>query len=154
VFYGPDSDEIRPRKPRWRRKREAFIKGIRSADAARAAGGLLIWAEGKRLRLDYGPKKKDRAKTVGIKTPGGDWLFRIKEQRVVRMSFQALRHHHWDEERISRLVKDLAKIDERFATDTKNRSARPEAPLEALAQDSKREDFLALMEQALETLAS
>jgi hypothetical protein len=151
VFYGDNDEEIRPRKPRWRRKQEALLKGIRRPDAARAAGGLLDWAEGKDLAVSYTRKKQDRLETGTILTPGGDRLFRIKEHRVVRVSFEALRHDDGDEDRISQLVQGLAKIDARFQIDTKRKGERPEAPLESLAQESKREEFLVLMEQVLKT---
>jgi hypothetical protein len=92
-----------------------------------------------------------RIEAVAIKTPGGDGLFRINELREVRVSLTGLRRH-WEEERINRFVRDLGKVDERFQIDTKKRAERPEAPLESLAQESKRDKFLALMKQALETL--
>ena len=86
-----------------------------------------------------------------IETSGGDRLFRIKEQQEVRVSLTDLRRH-WDEERINRFVQRLVKIDPRFQIDTKKKGARPEAPLESLAQESKREEFLTLMEPVLKTL--
>ena len=79
-----------------------------------------------------------------------DGLFRVRPGKV-RVSLSALRRH-WDEERISGFVQDLAKIDVPFQIDTKFKGKRPEAPLESLAQDHKRQDFLDLMERVLNTL--
>ena len=147
--YGKNPKAIARLKPKLKPDRWTLIEDISSEEAACAAKGLLDWAEGKDLTVRYTRRKQDGIETGTILTPGGHRLFRIKEHRVVRVSFDALRHQHWDEERISRLVQDLARIDERFQVDTKSKGARPEAPLESLAKESNREDFLTLMKQVL-----
>lgn len=150
VFYGDDS--VGPDPRRWPPDRRSFLKGIGSEDARRAAEGLLDWAEGKQLPQDYKREGKRGPETAAIELPDRGTLFTIKEQRVVRVSFRGLRQH-WDDERIIRLVQDLAKIDARFGIDTKKRGERPEAPLESLSEQSKRDEFLALMAGVLETLS-
>ncbi len=144
VFYGDDIEEIGPEPRRWPPDRRSFLKGIGSEDARSAADGLLDWAEGKQLLLDYKREGKRGPETAAIELPDRGTLFRIKEQRAVRVSLTGLRRLG-DEELIRRLVQDLAKIDARFGIDTKKRGERPEAPLESLAEQSKRDEFLALM---------
>jgi hypothetical protein len=67
------------------------------------------------------------------------------------VSLWALRRR-WDEEHISRSIQRLAKIDTRFDIDINSKGERPVAPLESLAEESKREEFLALMERHLQAL--
>jgi hypothetical protein len=94
-------------------------------------------------------RNDDGIETGSIEAPDHHHrLFRIKEQREVRVSLTPLRRH-WNEERINRFVQKLVKIDPRFQIDTKRKGERPEAPLESLAQESKREQFQELMDQVL-----
>jgi hypothetical protein len=152
VFYGDDSEEIGPDPRRWPPDRRSFLRGIGSEDARRAAEGLLDWAEGKQLPPDYKREGKRGPETAAIEVQGRGRLFKIEEQRVVHVSLTALRRLG-DEEIISRLVQDLARIDARFEIDTKKRGERPEAPLESLSEQSKRDEFLSLMAGLLETLS-
>jgi hypothetical protein len=159
--YGHDPEAIGPLRPKLRPDRSTLIDAISDEiseeisdpDTVHAAEGLLDWAEdnGPNVTVDYSRRRQDGIETAAIETPGGDRLFRIKEQREVRVSLTALRRH-WDEERINRFVQDLVKIHPRFQIDTKKKGERPEAPLESLAHESKREEFLGLMEQVLKTL--
>lgn len=154
VFYGDNSEEIDPLTPTWRPDRKSLLDGIRvrSADAARAAEGLLDWAEREQqVTVDYRRRKRDGPETGAIEVPDRGRLFRITEQQEVRVSLTTLRQH-WGKERISQLVQELAEINERFQIDTKYKSHRPEAPLESLAPEDKREEFLRLMERVLKTV--
>lgn len=146
--YGSHPESIPPLEPKLKPDRWTLIDEISSRpDAALAAEGLLDWAEDKQLTVDV-----PRTETAAIKTPRGDRLFSIKEQRVVRVSLTALRRH-WDEDRIDQFVQRLGQVDERFHINMKMKGERPEAPLECLASESKRADFLALMEEVVEALS-
>ena len=68
-----------------------LIEGSARADAARAAESLLDWAERKDLTVSYTAEETGRARNGRDLTPDGDRLFRIKQQREVRVSFTALR---------------------------------------------------------------
>lgn len=78
-------------------------------------------------------------------------LFKVRPAEV-RVSLGPLRRRHWGEERISGFVQALTKIDARFQIDPKFKARRPEAPLESLVEESKRKEFLKLMERVLSTL--
>jgi len=153
VFYGENGRRIGPRPPHWIRRGKSFLEGIPGEDARQVAEDLLRWAESEDLGVIFKRRKSDGIETGAIFTPDGERLFRIKEQRSVRVSFEALRERDWDEERIDQLLQKLAKSDARFQIDRKRTEERPEAPLESLAQENKREAFLESMEWVLETLA-
>lgn len=148
--YGENSAEIGPLRPTWPPDRVSLVEGIHSANAVRVAENLLDWAESKQPRVSVSYGLKASATDGVIKTPAGA-LFSIKGHRHVRVSLSALAAH-WDENRIKRLIEDLAKIDTRFNIDTRSKRNRPTAPLESLTDEGKREKFLALMEQNLKTL--
>ena len=59
-------------------------------------------------------------------------------------------HGERDDERIEQLVQDLAEI----GVQLEPKGARPKTPLEPLADDTRRQRFLTLMEQVLDTLTS
>jgi hypothetical protein len=56
----------------------------------------------------------------------------------------------WDDERIEQLVQEVADIGVQLGP---NRNW-PKAPLEALADDTRRQQFLTLMERTLDTLTT
>ena len=56
----------------------------------------------------------------------------------------------WDDERIEQFAQELADIGVQLGPNRK----RPSAPLEALADDTRRQQFLTLMERALDTLTT
>jgi hypothetical protein len=152
--YGGSADGIRRLPPKLGPDRSTLIEEIGSPDPVRVANGLLDWAEDKEspVKVDYKRSKPDGIVCV-FERPGGDALFKITEQGIVHVSFTGLRRRRWEQESINRLVHDLGKIDERFQIDTKRKSSRPEAPLESLAQEGKREEFLRVMQRVLETPA-
>jgi hypothetical protein len=81
--------------------------------------------------------------TIGV--PQGP-LFRMRPREVqVSLSAVIKKGEPWDEP-TKTLVQDLEKIGVKLAGN------RPRAPLELLADDRTREEFLALMERHLETL--
>jgi hypothetical protein len=141
VFYGDDSAEIGPLPLPLKPDKWTLMAGLRNKDAARAAKGLLDWAEARRLGVRY------TQSAAIIETLGGR-LFRISYEGEVRVSSHTLtpRGESWDGGRIKRFVQDLDEIG------LKSEGNRPRAPLESLADERKREKFLALMEQASETL--
>lgn len=144
VFYGENSAEIGPRLPTLKPDRWTLMASIRAADGARAAAeGLLDWAESKQPRLDVLYTQS----AAGIETFGGSRLFRISYEGEVRVSHHTLTLHgeSWDGGRI-KFEQDLDEIGLKFEGN------RWRAPLELLADESKREKFLALMEQASEAL--
>ena len=56
----------------------------------------------------------------------------------------------WDDERIEQLVQELADI----GVHLERNALRPKAPLEPLADDARRQEFLTLMERVLDTLTT
>jgi len=141
VFVGDDSAEIGPLLPTLKPDRWTLMASIRNADGARVAEGLLGWAESKQLDIRY------TESAAIIATPGGR-LFRISYEGEVRVSRHTLtpRGESWDGGRINRFVQDLDKIGVRLE------GKWPRAPLESLADERERDEFLALMEQASENL--
>lgn len=55
----------------------------------------------------------------------------------------------WDDKRIEQLVQELADIGVKLDSDERR---WPKAPLESLADEGRRRQFLALMERTLDTL--
>lgn len=147
VVSGDNSAEIEPLQPTWKPDKWAVMDGIRGADAAGVAEGLLDWAERREPRLGVRYTEKDGVVEARVGMPAGT-LFRIKGHRDLRVSLKALGAHGEPGEE-GRTRKVLADIDPRF----EGGGNWPIAPLECLADESKREEFLALMERVLETLS-
>ena len=152
--YGrhPEPIDRLPAKAEWSK----LIAQIDSPEAELVAEELFEWADrmksrGVEVRC---PTRKQCFIEVADADAGTDakrdGLFRVRPGEV-RVSLSALRSH-WDETRIREFVQDLTRIDMRFQIDTKFKAKRPEAPLESLVEESKREEFLKLMERALNTL--
>ena len=149
--YGGDEEAIVRLPPKTDRSK--LIAKIHSEEAQLVAEELFDWGdrmEPRGVRVSFNPTN-----TIGIiEVPdaGPDArLFRVRLPGEVRVSFRALRRH-WNDERVSGLVQELANIDAQFQIDTNNKGKRPEAPLESLADESKREVFLNSMERVLNTL--
>jgi hypothetical protein len=68
------------------------------------------------------------------------------------MFLQTLSDHGkpWDKERIEQLVQELADI----GVQLEPKRIRPKAPLEPLADDTRRQEFLTLMERVLHSLTT
>lgn len=145
VVFGEDSGEVGPPSIRRPRGRERLLTAIRerSGDsAADVATDVLEWAESRPLQLDIDYARKSAA----IKMPGGT-LLRIAADGEIRVSLHRLAaRDDWDDHRIAKLAKQLERLGLRHDQD------RPRAPLESLAGESKRNDFLGLMDQVLEAL--
>jgi hypothetical protein len=130
--------------------RETLVAGIReqSVPAADAAEGILDWAE-RDPRLDT---RYTRTRVV-IETAGRRLLKFSLTQRPTQFEaeLQTLANHgeRWDDERIERFVQDFADIGVRFQPHERR---WPKAPLEPLADDTRRHQFLTLIEQALDAL--
>jgi hypothetical protein len=131
--------------------RETLVASIREQSelAADAAEGLLDWA-GREPRLDirYTPVR-GRIETAGrelLKFAATEW------PREIEVRLQTLADHGepWDEERIGQLVQDLADI----GVELEAKRTWPHAPLEPLADDTRRQQFLTLMERVLDTLTT
>jgi hypothetical protein len=141
--YGENCAEINPLEPTWPPDRWTLMAGIRSPDAAVVAEDLLDWAEDEpRLTVRYTP-------TGGvIETHSGSRVFRIAEHREIRVSRRVLAAHRLavEPKAHQQLLQDLDKIGVRFDGE------RSKAPLQSLAEESKGEEFLALMERLLGTL--
>jgi hypothetical protein len=150
--YGGDPEAI-VRLPA-KTDQSKVIARIDGPEAELVAEELFDWADrmksrGVEVRCPTSKQCFIEVRRAGLEgTAAG--LFRVRPE-AVRVSLSALRRH-WDQERISRFMQELVRIDARFETDIKSKSERPAAPLESLAQESKRDDFLALMTKALEAL--
>jgi len=129
-------DQAGPHQPRWKGARKKILDGTENADQAIAAAGLLHWAADQELTIDFNSDSQ-----TGLIKESGCILFRFVKYQDVKVSFRAIKG---DEERIQRLRKELADIDPRFAD-----GDRPVAPLEALANQSKREAFIDLVQRDL-----
>lgn len=129
--------------------RDTLVATIRerNAPAAYAAEGILDWADGEpRLDVRYTP-------TIGVRLwAAGGRLLQIDRSGYIRAFLQTLSDHGapWDEERIEQLVQDLADI----GVQLEPKRIRPKAPLEPLADDAKRQQFITLMERVLDTLTT
>lgn len=130
---------------------ETLVAGMRaqSAPAADAAEGILNWADREtRLETRY-------TRSAGVIETAGRpliklWLGRWPLQIEAYLRTLADHGEPWDDERIERLVHDLADIGVNFGASRQ----WPKAPLEALADDSRRQQFFELMEGVLDTLTS
>jgi hypothetical protein len=126
--------------------RETLVAGIREQSelAADAAEAVLDWADREpRLDVRYTPT------SGGIWTAGKTFL-RVVLSGEIQVELKMLRDHGqpWDDERIEQLVQDLADIGAQLGPGR----SWPKAPLEPLADESRRQQFLALMGRVLETL--
>ena len=143
--YGEESAREKERSsPRL--DRETLLAIIRQQNelAADAAEGILDWADG-RLDVRYTPTAGVRLRTAG--TP----LLIITRGGQLRVVLKTLSEHgERDDERIEQLVQDPAEI----GVQLEPKGARPKTPLEPLADDTRRQRFLTLMEQVLDTLTS
>jgi hypothetical protein len=132
--------------------RETLLASIRQESelAADAAAALLDWASREaRLGIRYTPTR------CFIETGAGR-LFRLAATRwpeKIQLHLQTLANHGepWDDERVEQLVQELADIGVNL--DSGERRA-PMTPLEPLADDTRRQQFLTLMERVLVTLGT
>ena len=77
---------------------------------------------------------------------------RVMLSAEIQVQLRTLSDHGepWDDERIEQLVQEVADIGVQLGP---NRNW-PKAPLEALADDTRRQQFLTLMERTLDTLTT
>jgi hypothetical protein len=149
--------EVEARKGRRRTSRgerldrDTLIASIREHDpvSADAADGLLEWAHREpRLDVRYTPTR------CHIETAGRPFLklaaTRWPRQIELRLHMLADHGEPWDDERIEQLVQELADIGVQL--DAKR--TWPRTRLEPLADDTRRNQFLTLMERVLETLST
>lgn len=143
AVIGRDANEVGPYQAPLKGAARRILDGTESEDAARAAAGLLRWAIDRRPLVDvrFNPEAK-----LGRIKASGCTLFRIVEHRRVKVSLTPFGE---DKQRIGRLRDELTGIDTRFAFED---GAIPEAPLEVLANEKKREAFLGLMERTLDSV--
>jgi hypothetical protein len=152
-IYGEESARTkRARTPRGERlDRETLLASIREQSelAADAADALFDWADREpRLNVRY-TRTRGRIETAGrllLRFAATGWPGKIN------VALQTLADHGepWDDERIEQFVQELADIGVNLNPDER----APTAPLEPLADDVTRRRFLALMEQALDTLTA
>ncbi len=150
-----DTAEARAVKHRTSRgprlDRETLVASIReqSALAGDGAEGILDWADGEpRLNTRYTPTR------VHIET-GNESLLKLAATGwadKIELRLQALADHGapWDDERIEQLVQDLADIGVHLGP----KRTWPQAALEPLADDTRRRQFITLMEPVLDTLTT
>jgi hypothetical protein len=149
AIYGEESARTKTRSDSRgpRLDRETLLASIREQSelAGDAAEGILDWANDEpRLDVDY-----SRA-TASLRTAGKN-LLRIMRSGYIRVGLQTLSDHAaWDTMRIEQLVHELDDIGVQLGP---NRN-RPRAPFEPLADDTRRQQFLALMERVLDTLTT
>jgi hypothetical protein len=142
--YGEDCEGVGPLKPKLKPDRWTLMDEISSPDATLVAEDLLDWADSREprgVRVDY---PKERIEGI-VRAPRGN-LFRLRP-REVRVSLSSVigPGEAWDG-RTEQLVQDLDDIGVVLV------SKRPRAPLELLADEGRRKEFLALMERHLGTL--
>lgn len=147
-----DTAEARAAKRRpsrgQRLDRETLLASIREQSelAAKAAEGILDWAEREpRLEVRYAPT------AVRLRTAGNPLLL-IGRGGVLRVILRTISKHgaRWDDEHVQRLAQDLAEI----GVQLESKGARPKTSLEPLADDTRRQQFLTLMEGLLDTLTT
>ena len=127
--------------------RETLLAIIREQSelAADAAEAILDWADREpRLEVRYTPT------SVRLWSASGR-LLAIDRRGHLRVFLQTLSDHGkpWDKERIEQLVQELADI----GVQLEQKRIRPKAPLEPLADDTRRQEFLTVMERVLDSLA-
>jgi hypothetical protein len=150
--YGEESAREKERSgPRRQRlDRETLLASIREQSelAADAAERILDWADGEpRLDIRYTHAR------CSIET-GGWLLLRLAATGwpgKIRVGLRTLADHGepWEDERVEQLVQELADIGVQLEP-TRLRLAS----LEPLADDTKRQQFLTLMERVLDTLTT
>jgi hypothetical protein len=148
-FYGDEPSEIGPLRPTWKADRWTVMEGMPNEEVALVASELLDWAEGQpEIHVRYSQTDGPNPTTDAIVEVSGSTLFRIRRQREVRVSIEALAAHGepWNEARVGQLVQELDQIG------LKQERDRPRAPLEALVDEARRQQFLALMERVVGTL--
>jgi hypothetical protein len=119
-------------------------------EAAHAADALLGWAEqNSRLNVRY-------TAWFGIIEIGGAPLLKIRinpdsVRRALEVHFETLarRGEPWDEHHIEQLVRDLAGV----GVELDSGRRWPNAPIEPLADDSRRRHFLNLIQRVIDTFA-
>jgi hypothetical protein len=140
------------RRTRGRRlDRETLLASIRerSALAADAAEGILDWANGEpRLDIRYTDTRChiETGARPFLKLAATRWPGKIE----VRLHTLADHGAPWDDERIEQLVQNLADI----GVQLEPKRTWPQTPLEPLADDTRRQQFLTLMERVLDTLTT
>jgi hypothetical protein len=146
-----DTSEARAAKGPSRRSsrldREILLGRLRerSPATADAAGCILDWAHGK-PGLDVRYARNSVA--VGS---GGRGLLRLGETGEVELSLETLIQHGepWDEEHIEELVRELGGLGVHLSPHLRK---YPRAPLQPLADATRRHEFLAVMERVLDSL--
>ena len=128
--------------------RETLLAIIREQSelAADAAEAILDWADREpRLEVRYTPT------SVRLWSAGGR-LLAIDRRGYLRVFLQTLSDHGkpWDKERIEQLVQELADI----GVQLEQKRIRPKTPLEPLADDTRRQEFLTSMERVLDSLTT
>jgi hypothetical protein len=129
--------------------REKLVATIREQSelAAAAADAILEWADREpRLDIRYTPTNRVDLCSVDGK------LLQIVRRGSLRVVLQTLSEHGepWDDERIEQLVQDLADI----GVQLESKRTWPKTPLEPLADDATRQQFLILMARVLDTLTT
>ena len=139
---GEDCEGIPRLAPNLERGQLKLMNEITSEGGLEAAEGLLEWADETRgVSVKYSPKG-----VAAVRAPRGG-LFKLKPQEVqVSLSGVIASGEPWDE-RTTQLVRGLDDIGVSLE------GTRPRAPLELLAEEGTRKEFLALMERHLGTLA-
>lgn len=138
----------RPASRAERLDRETLLARLReqSGPAAEAAGAVLDWAETEpRLEVRYTP-------TSGGIWAGGQGFLRVLLTGEIQVVLKTLLDHGdpWDHERVERFVQDLAAM----GVELGPKRNWPAAPLEPLADDGRRRQFLLTMERAVDTLTN
>jgi hypothetical protein len=132
--------------------RQTLVASIRehSELAADAAEAILDWAD-REPRLDT-----RYTRTGGVIETSRRPLLKLwptswpKGPLEVHLKMLADTGEPWDEERIEQLVQDLADV----GVQLEPKRTWPKAPLEPLADDTRRQRFLTLMEGVLDTLST
>ena len=138
--YGDKPEEIEGLEPRPKRDRWTLIDEIDSPVAARVAEDLFSWADSMKSRgVTVQPPTQTQAT---IKVDAGP-LFRVKLSGKIRVALSAVvtKGEPWNES-TTQLVQELEEIGFRLEGSGSRWRRRPEAPLEDLADDGKREKFL------------
>lgn len=150
--YGEESAGEKVGRPGPARlDRKTLLASIRERSelAADAADGILESAD---RRADRQPRVDVRyipTSRVEFWVAGGK-LLQIDRRAQIRVILQTLSEHGapWDEERIEQLVQELADI----GVLLESKRTWPNAPLEPLADETRRPRFLAVIERVLDTL--
>jgi hypothetical protein len=142
----------RPSSGGERLDRDALLASMRehSTLAADGAEGILAWAAGE-PRLDTRYTRTGAVIETARRPLLKLWPTRWPEGPLeVHLKMLADHGEPWDGQRIEQLVQDLAEI----GVQLEARRDWPKAPLEPLADDIARQQFLALMERVLDTLTT